>query len=237
MDNFRPLSPIQASGMKHLFLTLAVYLLSAAALSAESATIIGTAKVLDGDTVDIGQIRIRLHGIDAPEDSQICLDRRGRDWSCGTASTNRLADLIDGRETSCSALGRDLYGRVIGICYDADGNDLNALLVREGLAWAFTRFSDDYIEEEAQARTAALGIWQAENTPAWVWRSQAWERAVEASPNGCPIKGNINRRGEKIYHTPWSRWYDRVQIDESKGQRWFCDEEEATAAGWRAPRR
>lgn len=65
-----------------------------------------------------------------------------------------------------------------------------------------------------------------------------WERAAAASPRpGCPIKGNINRDGERIYHTPWSPWYERVQIDESQGERWFCDEAEAEAAGWRAPRR
>lgn len=207
-----------------------------AAAYAEPVRISGTATVLDGDTVDIGVIRIRLHGIDAPEDSQICEDKYGRDWPCGTASTNFLADWIDGKKVECLALERDMYGRVIGTCYK-DGIDLNAAMVREGLAWAFTRFSEDYVVEEATAREAQLGIWQANNTPAWEWRGQAWERAVAASPDGCPIKGNINRQGEKIYHTPWSRWYDRVQIDESQGQRWFCDEAEAQAAGWRAPLR
>lgn len=46
---------------------------------------------------------------------------------------------------------------------------------------------------------------------------------------------NVNRTGERIYHTPWSPWYDRTQIDETAGERWFCDEAEAIAAGWRAP--
>ena len=38
-----------------------------------------------------------------------------------------------------------------------------------------------------------------------------------------------------MYHTPNSPWYDRTQIDTSKGERWFCSEEEAKGAGWRAP--
>jgi endonuclease YncB( thermonuclease family) len=215
--------------------SLLVVLWSPAAL-AEPARIIGTAQVQDGDTVDIGTVRMRLHGIDAPEASQTCTDRRGKDWSCGTAATNRLAALIDGEEVECLALDRDMYGRVIGTCY-RDGIDINAALVREGLAWAYTRFSEDYVEVEQIARDASLGIWQADNVPAWEWRAQRWERAVAASPDGCPIKGNINRQGERIYHTPWSRWYDRVQIDEARGQRWFCDEAEAEAAGWRAPLR
>lgn len=206
------------------------------AASAEPVKLSGKATVLDGDTIDIGVVRIRLHGIDAPEGSQVCEDKDGRSWACGSASTNFLADWIDGEEVECLALERDMYGRIIGTCYK-DDIDLNAALVSEGLAWAFTQYSEDYIVEEAHARQAQLGIWQAENTPAWEWRGQAWERAVAASPDGCPIKGNINRQGEKIYHTPWSQWYERVQIDEAAGQRWFCDEAEAQAAGWRAPLR
>ena len=46
------------------------------------------------------------------------------------------------------------------------------------------------------------------------------------------IKGNITSNGH-IYHMPWSAWYDRVKIDEKRGERWFCSEAEATAAGWR----
>ncbi len=52
----------------------------------------------------------------------------------------------------------------------------------------------------------------------------------------CAIKGNINRRGERIYHRPGSASYDDTRIDERRGERWFCTEEEARAAGWRAPR-
>ena len=54
---------------------------------------------------------------------------------------------------------------------------------------------------------------------------------------GCYIKGNISRStGEKIFHVPGSPTYDSVVIDESQGERWFCSEAEAEAAGWRAPR-
>jgi hypothetical protein len=51
----------------------------------------------------------------------------------------------------------------------------------------------------------------------------------------CLIKGNKSRNGW-IYHTPESPWYEATIIDEEKGERWFCSEAEARAAGWRAPR-
>ncbi|CAO4141552.1 putative membrane protein YttA [Methylorubrum aminovorans] len=52
----------------------------------------------------------------------------------------------------------------------------------------------------------------------------------------CAIKGNISRKGDRIYHMPGSRDYDRTQINEASGERMFCSEDEAKAAGWRAPR-
>ncbi len=203
----------------------------------DTASIMGTARTIDGDTIDLGVVRIRLHAIDAPEADQPCNSVDGSKWRCGIVASNRLAALIDGKKVRCEALDRDTYGRVIGRCFQ-DNIDLNALLVLEGLAWAYTRFSDDYLVEEAEARSDRRGIWQADTTPPWEYREQRWERAAAASPRpGCPIKGNINRKDEQIYHTPWSPWYDRVQVDEDRGERWFCDEAEAQAAGWRAPRR
>jgi hypothetical protein len=56
-----------------------------------------------------------------------------------------------------------------------------------------------------------------------------------APTGGCRIKGNISQNG-RIYHVPGSSSYDQTQIDTSKGERWFCTEAEARAAGWRAPR-
>jgi len=104
-------------------------------------------------------------------------------------------------------------------------------------AWAFIRYSEDYMDIEASAREAGLGIWQAEATPPWEYRANRWERAAAASPRpGCPIKGNISSEGERIYHTPWSPNYGQTVINEESGERWFCDEAEAIAAGWRPPR-
>ena len=54
------------------------------------------------------------------------------------------------------------------------------------------------------------------------------------SCSGPVIKGNINSKGQKIYHTVNSGQYMRVEIDERQGERYFCTEDEALAAGWRA---
>jgi endonuclease YncB( thermonuclease family) len=58
---------------------------------------------------------------------------------------------------------------------------------------------------------------------------------TDAKHQGCRIKGNISGSG-KIYHVPGSDAYEKTKIDESKGERWFCSEDQARAAGWRAPR-
>ena len=60
------------------------------------------------------------------------------------------------------------------------------------------------------------------------------EPAVPQPPD-CRIKGNISDNG-RIYHVPGRGAYDQTVIDESKGERWFCTEEQARAAGWRPPK-
>lgn len=95
-------------------IALMVATLGPASSHAEPAMISGTARVVDGDTIDVGVVRIRLHGIDAPEAGQTCGTADGGTWQCGTASTNRLAELMEGQQVECEALDRDPYGRVIG---------------------------------------------------------------------------------------------------------------------------
>lgn len=69
----------------------------------------------------------------------------------------------------------------------------------------------------------------------WDFRhSEQQPAAVNTSPSGqCLIKGNISSSGERIYHVPDGQFYDATKIDSSKGERWFCTEAEAQAAGWR----
>jgi len=110
---------------------------------------------------------------------------------------------------------------------------VNAEMVRRGFAWAFVKYSNTYVSEEAAARQAQSGIWQAATRTASDHRATRWVSASEAAPDGCAIKGNISHSG-RIYHMPWSPWYAKVVMRADKGTRWFCSEAEALAAGWRA---
>jgi endonuclease YncB( thermonuclease family) len=205
----------------------------------------GTATVLDGDTLELGHLRIRLHGIDAPELDQTCGTADGDDWPCGLAARDRLAALVDGHEIGCRPRERDGFGRVVARCY-VGGDDLGARLVAEGLGWAYVRFSLAYAEAEAEARAAGRGIWQGAAQAAWHHRAGGWRPAAGRTdaapaptpapatpPDGCGIKGNISARGERVYHLPGSRWYGRTILEATSGERWFCTAAEAETAGWR----
>lgn len=195
------------------------------------ATLTGLAQAIDGDTLLVGGIRVRLEGIDAPEVEQTCTTARGTVWDCGAAAHKVLARLVASDLVSCEERGLDKYKRLLGVCH-AGALEVNAELVRMGLAWAFVRYSQSYVALEATARTAKAGIWSGPAQPPWEYRSERWQTAEVGAPQGCPIKGNVTASG-RIYHMPWSPWYDRVKMDGAKGKRWFCSEDEAAAAGWR----
>lgn len=210
-----------------------VFLAKVLLLSCSVASAAETPQVVDGDTMDVAGVRYRLHGIDAPETGQKCRNARGGNWPCGQAAIAALEELVEGRQVQCDDRGSDDYGRTIAVC-SADGRDINHGMVAAGLAWAFRKYSEDYVDTENQARELKSGIWQAPTQPAWEYRSEKWAVAQQTAPSGCPIKGNISKGG-KIYHAPWSPWYAKTKVSASQGERWFCSEAEAIAAGWRAP--
>lgn len=193
----------------------------------------------DGDTFVVRGFSIRLKGIDAPETAQTCRDGRDRSYPCGDHAANHLVDLVGGDEVHCQGEEKDEYDRLIAYCR-AGGRDLNRAMVRDGWAVAFVRFDDSYVAEEEAARAARRGIWAGEFQRPEDFRAAGWRRANRRSGGGedgeCPIKGNINAKGDRIYHTPWgSKHYRRTRINTSRGERWFCSEAEALAAGWRPP--
>ena len=61
----------------------------------------------------------------------------------------------------------------------------------------------------------------------------ARQAADDEGPGSCQIKGNISAKGERIYHVPGQRSYNQTKISPAKGERWFCSEAQAQAAGWR----
>lgn len=205
---------------------LALLLLTTPALA-------GTAVVVDGDTLKIGDVTYRLHGIDTPEAGQKCNTAQGGKWQCGKAATQYMMTLVSGQDVQCDDRGADDFDRTISVC-TIDGTDINAAMVASGNAWAFHKFSNDYSAIEDQAKAKNIGIWQAATQTAEDWRAERWAVSVQVSPKGCPIKGNISNNGH-IYHVPWSRYYNRTKITLSKGEKWFCSERQALDAGWRAP--
>ena len=240
--------------MPHLalrFVSLALFVAPAVAavadwqLAQSQTEITGRASVIDGDTLEIHGQRIRLHGIDAPESAQLCRRGDGAQWRCGQQAALVLQDHVGAHPVTCVRRDTDRYGRIVARC-SVGGTDINAWLVAEGWAVAYRRFSMDYVGQENAARAARKGIWSGEFVPPWDWRRG--ERLVRTKPQaqtdtkpkasaGCRIKGNISSRGERIYHLPGGQYYDRTRVDPGKGERWFCSEAEARAAGWRRSRR
>lgn len=204
-----------------------------AALAIPSLSFAADVRVIDGDTIELDGTSYRLHGIDAPEAGQKCKTARGSNWNCGQAAISLMEDLVLGVDVTCRGQEEDGYGRMIAVCY-TDGRDINAEMVRTGHAWAFRRYSEDYAGLEDATKAKGVGVWEAETQTPWDYRAEQWSFAEQEAPDGCPIKGNISNNG-RIYHAPWSPWYSRTKVSAEKGERWFCDEAEAIAAGWRAP--
>ncbi len=197
----------------------------------------GRASVIDGDTIEIAGERIRIWGVNAPEDRQTCT-RGSETWRCGQQSALALSDWVGQRAVTCRQQDRDRYGRSVATCAVAD-EDMGAWLVGHGWAVEYTQYSDGrYRSAEASARAARVGVHTGPFTPPWEWRRQQRPApAPQVAPTcDCQIKGNINRSGERIYHVPGTRSYGNTRINEADGERWFCSEVDAQAAGWRAPR-
>ncbi len=193
---------------------------------AAAQTLVGTARVVDGDTLQLMGERVRLFGIDAPEAGQICLDAAGRGWDCGSFATAALVALT-ATETRCEGQDRDRYGRLVARCY-AGRADIGAALVEAGAAFAYARYSSDYLALEARASAARRGVWVGQADRPEVQRAKD---STEGAPVGCVIKGNISDNG-KLYHLPGGRGYSATRIDTARGERWFCTEDQAIAAGW-----
>lgn len=120
--------------------------------------ITGLADVIDADIIRIGNQRVILWGLDAPERLQSCY-KDGKKWGCYDASRRSL-ELLSGRgEVTCYLLGDpDPFNRRHGVC-ESGGTDINAEMVRRGMAVAWEDQSTDYIEIQLDAIIEERGLW------------------------------------------------------------------------------
>lgn len=204
-------------------------------LPALAAPVTGVVRVVDGDTLDVGETRVRIHGIDAPEVDQTCERPDGSRWDCGAWVRSEVTQRYEGRRASCEPVEQDRYGRTVARCVVA-GQDIGQALVRDGLAFAYRRYTMDYDLDEKGAAINDRGLHASKvQAPAAFRRSKA--SPAQTAQGGCAIKGNISGTGRRIFHSPGQRDYAKTRINTTKGERWFCSAAEARAAGWRAAKR
>ncbi len=228
------------------FLSIAIFLPTAFAAAPQTEQGKVTS-VVDGDTfkVKLGTKieTIRIIGIDTPETK----DPRKPVQCYGKEASKKLTTLLRGKTVTLEknpAEERDKYGRLLRYV-SLKGKDIGAGMISDGYAFSYKIFPHPRLEAyntlEQKARDANKGLWgsicQYKGAAASSAKSQpkATSSAASSAPaaSSCVIKGNISSTKEKIYHLPGCGSYNATQIDVSAGERWFCSEQEAVAAGWR----
>jgi endonuclease YncB( thermonuclease family) len=131
-------------------------------------------QVVDGDTVKFGPQLMRLFGIDAPKAGQTCDDGK---WLPGLLAMKALIAFVAGRPVACNQVDYDAKNnRPVALCF-AGNDDLQALMVSSGWAWAYTQFSDQYVDAERRAARRGVGVHAHRCLAPWEWR-------VLRRPNG-----------------------------------------------------
>ena len=148
---------------------LAALCTMAAAGAAGAGNIAGTPRVIDGDSMEVDGVRIRLYGVDAPEPQQRCRDD-GRPYPCGTVATAALKDLTAGVAVVCKPEGRRTDGELPATCF-AEGYDVGENMVYTGWALADRRESRRYVTTEQGAREAGRGLWRGRFVVPRDWRA------------------------------------------------------------------
>lgn len=206
-------------------------------------------RVVDGDTIDVSISRkverIRMIGINTPE----TVDPRKTVECFGVEASNQSKSLLGGKsvtlEADSSQGERDKYGRLLRYVFLEDGTNFGLKMIKDGYAYEYTysssyKYQAEYKNAQKEAEKNKAGLWgnkcngitevNTTSVPAIVPVNTTTQAS---SSNSCIIKGNINSKKEKIYHVPGCGSYNQTAIDETKGERWFCSEQDALDAGWR----
>ena len=124
--------------------------------------------IIDGDTIKIGEERIRFSGIDAPEINQTCISE-GVEVFCGKISKSLLVDKTSLEQVKCISEGKDQYNRTLAECF-VNGESLSRYLVRQGYAFAYRKYSKKFIKDEDYAKEKKMGMWNMKFLFPWDYR-------------------------------------------------------------------
>ena len=125
-------------------------------------------KVVDGDTIHLNSEKIRFTGIDTPELKQTCL-KEGIQNLCGVTAKQILIGKIGNNKVECISEGKDQYNRILAECF-VNNESLSSYLVRSGYAFAYRKYSKNFIPDEDYARINKLGMWSMEFDYPWDYR-------------------------------------------------------------------
>ena len=168
---------------------IAIIFVSLMPVVAHAETVEGMARVVDGDTIEVKDQKIRLWGIDAPELAQRCTED-GAVYPCGLDASHALAKRIERKQVTCVRRDTDRYGRMVALC-TVEGVDISQWMVAQGQAIAFRKYSLDYVADEDRARAAKAGLWAGEFQDPSDFRhqkrgGQGSARPEHATPRGKP---------------------------------------------------
>lgn len=231
-------------------LSLSPLALAASSTDSESATVV---RVVDGDTIQVKlasgkREKVRIIGIDTPE----TVDPRKAVQCYGKEASAKMKALLNRKKVTLEmnpAENKDKYGRLLRYV-NLKGKDIGAQMITDGYAFSYKSYPhprlEQYNELEKKASEAKTGLWgskcdygmtssKSSSSASTVKQTSSKSSTSSASSvsGTCTIKGNISTKKEKIYHVEGCGSYNATQIDSSSGERWFCSENEALAAGWR----
>ena len=129
--------------------------------------IYGNPRIIDGDSLEIKNEKIRFLGIDAFEKKQECIRKDGTKYKCGEAAISNLLMIISGQPVRCVTKKKDKYKRWLAICY-IEKLDINENMVLYGNAFSY--MSKKYKTAENEAKKVSAGAWAGEFIFPWEWR-------------------------------------------------------------------
>jgi endonuclease YncB( thermonuclease family) len=150
-----------------LGLLLALYTLPA--LGADNIT--GRARAIDGDTMKVGGVEIRLFGVDAPELKQTCTTKKGKVQRCGDLARQMLNTLTMNVKVKCRPQGLDKDGAIVAICFSGPF-DINEQMVSSGWALPLPEETEAYIRARKFASARSEGMWRGTFIPPQQWRQE-----------------------------------------------------------------